>query len=147
MPTLFIVSAMVSGIGLLILLAAFRWTFMSKEKTDVERAQDRELILGLGKFLGGFILFDLFLVGNDILVLLTSGAEDLYVIHLMLFGKFAGLFVWTELLLGGVLPVILVFSRLGRRVWSVSLAAACTLVGVMAMRIVVVIAGQSVPLH
>lgn len=148
MPTLFIVSAMVSGMGLMIVLASLRWKYFRKGRDPEALAQDRQLILGLAKILGGCVIFDLFLVGNDILVLLTSKTEELAVAHLILTGKFAPLFVGTELILGGIIPVLLVFLPVtARRVRYCFLASCLTLIGILAMRIVVVIAGQSIPLH
>ncbi|MDO8586523.1 MAG: NrfD/PsrC family molybdoenzyme membrane anchor subunit [Armatimonadota bacterium] len=148
MPTLFIVSAMVSGIGLMIALATLRWRFFSKSSTPVEHEQDRRLILSLAKIMGAVALFDLFLVGNDVLVLFTSKVEELEVAKLILTGAFAPLFVGVEICLGGLLPAFLVFfPRTGRRVRYCFLASILTLIGILAMRIVVVIAGQSTPLH
>lgn len=148
MPTLFIVSAMVSGIGLMIVLAALRWRFMSSHVDSEARANDRDLILRLGKILGACVLFDLFLIGNDILVLITSKTEELAVAHLLLAGRFAPLFLGVEIFLGGLVPAFLVFfPATSRRIRYVFIASCLTLVGILAMRIVVVIAGQSIPLH
>lgn len=148
MPTLFIVSAMVSGMGLMIVLATLRWRFFSKGRDPEAMAQDRQLILGLAKILGGCVIFDLFLIGNDILVLLTSKTEELAVAHLILVGKFAPLFLGVEVFLGGIIPGLLVFLPMtSKRVRYCFLASCLTLVGILAMRIVVVIAGQSIPLH
>ncbi len=148
MPTLFIVSAMVSGIGLMIVLASLRWRYFSGKVDPERRNMDRDLILRLAKILGGCVIFDMFLIGNDILVLLTSKAEELAVAHLMLTGRFAPLFLGVELLLGGVVPALLVFlPATSRRIRYCFLASCLTLVGILAMRIVVVIAGQSIPLH
>jgi Ni/Fe-hydrogenase subunit HybB-like protein len=98
--------------------------------------------------MGGIIIADLFLVGNDILVLLTSTQEALHVAHLILFGKFQPYFVWIEILLGGFLPMIMVFLPwTGRSLRGVVGASVLVMIGVMAMRYVVVVAGQYLPLH
>ncbi len=148
MPTLFIVSAMVSGMALVILAAAIRYAYRYEHTPLEERERDRALILNLGKFMGAMIIADLFLVGNDILVLLTSTQEALHVAHLILFGKFQFLFVGTEILLGGFLPMLLVFIPwTGRSLGGVVVASILVMVGVMAMRYVVVVGGQYLPLH
>lgn len=148
MPTLFIVSAMVSGFALVILIAVARWRWFSKDWTAEDKERDRGLILGLGKYLGGTIAVDLFLVGNAILVLLTSSGEALKVAQLMLYGEFASDFIGVELVLGGLVPLLLLFvPRFARELRWVSLASVLTLIGVFSMRYVVVIAGQSLPLH
>lgn len=153
MPTLFIVSAMVSGIALVIIIAIIRWhyfspKFESEAETQKKKKEDEQLILGLSKFMAGFVIFDLFLVFNDILVLLTSKLEESYVAKLILFGKFSPLFVGVELFLGGIVPLALIFiPKFGKSIKSVLLASILILIGVYAMRVVVVIAGQSIPLH
>jgi tetrathionate reductase subunit C len=148
MPTLFIISAMVSGMALVIIAAAIRYTYRYAHTPEGEREKDRTLILNLGKMMGGIIIADLFLVGNDILVLLTSTQEALHVAHLILFGKFQPFFVGIEILLGGFLPMFLVFFPwTGRSLRGVVAASVLVMIGVMAMRYVVVVAGQFLPLH
>jgi formate-dependent nitrite reductase membrane component NrfD len=148
MPTLFIVSAVVSGLALVIVLAAIRWKVQGDRMPPEDSERDFQLILGLGKFLVGAVCFDLFLVANDILVLITATAEELHVAHLILAGRFAPLFVGVELFLGGIIPLIVLLTpRTGRTLRGVVTAAILTLIGVYAMRVVVVIAGQALPLH
>ncbi len=148
MPTLFIVSAMVSGMALVILVATIRHAYRYQYAPLEEQERDRVLILNLGKIMGAMIIADLFLVGNDILVLLTSTQEAQHVAHLILFGEFQFWFVIVEILLGGVVPLLLVFIPwTNRRLGWVVLASILVMVGVMAMRYVVVVAGQYLPLH
>jgi len=148
MPTLFIVSAMVSGIALMILIAIFRNVYFSEGKTPEEIEADRELIYGLGKFLGAVIIFDLFLVVNAILVLLTSSKEAWHVAELLMWGRFAFEFIGIELVLGGIIPLIMVYyPKTARSFVGLSFASIFVMIGVYAMRFSVVIGGQSVPLH
>lgn len=148
MPTLFIVSAMVSGIALVIVVAAIRNIFFTKGKTAEDIAKDRKLILGLGKYMGASIGVDLFLVSNDIIVLLTSKEEEYHVAKLILQGDFSTLFLGVEIILGSIIPLLIVFlPRTGRSLKWVVGASILTLIGIFAMRVVVVIAGQSIPLH
>lgn len=148
MPTLFIVSAMVSGIALVIVLGAIRLKFFSAHRSEEQRQQDAAILLRLSKIMAWTIVADLFLVVNEILVLATSHEEERFVLHLMLFGRFSRLFVGTEVLLGGLLPMTLLFVPFtGRSLKIVTFASVLVLVGIFAMRVVVVLAGQSVPLH
>ena len=148
MPTMFIVSAMVSGIALVILAAVIRhWLFMNGKPPE-EIVKDKNLIIGLGKILGATILVDLFLIGNDIPVLLTSKQEEYHVAQLILFGDFAPLFIWVEIVIGSFIPLVLIFIPFtGRRLVFLSLASVLVMIGIFAMRVVVVLAGQSIPLH
>lgn len=148
MPTLFIVSAMVSGIALVIVVAFVRNYFFQPGRAPEQRENDKQLLLKLGKFMGLMILVDLFMVMNAILVLLTSTREALEVVRIMLFGSFAWEFLGVEIFLGGLVPAALIFiPRTGKTLPGVVVASVLTLIGVYSMRVVVVIAGQSLPLH
>jgi Ni/Fe-hydrogenase subunit HybB-like protein len=142
MPTLFLVSAMVSGIALMILVVMIKDRFFSEERTI-----NMDAIGGLVTMLVGAILVDLFLVFSDIAVLLTADAEARESASLILTGQFAPYFVGLELFLGSLIPLLiftLPFTR--RRVPALGVAAVLVMVGIMAMRYVMVIGGQSTPL-
>ena len=141
MPILFLASAIVSGIALMILVCIIRDRFFSKEKKI-----DRSLILSLGKLLAWMIVFDLFLVGSDLLILSISHADAQVAAHIILFGKFSLLFVVVENLLGKILPFILLAVPRFRRPSTVILASVLVVVGIFFMRYVVVVAGELVPL-
>jgi len=148
MPTLFIVSAMLSGVALLIFIVTIRLWIFRRNRPKPEREETAALVMELGRLMGWLIAADLFLVANDILVLLTSRTEELYVAHMMLAGEFAPLFLGVEIGLGCLLPLVLVFAPRTRRSTVVTmLSSLLVLVGVYTMRVVVVFAGQSVPLH
>lgn len=190
MPILFLVSAMVSGIALMILVVVAAG-FLSKA-----RRPDPALVSSLGKILVGAILLDLFLVFSDVLVLLTADSEAYEAAMLILTGSFSPYFLGIEILAGALVPLALLvaptallarasiilvppavgatliyagslsFSPLGIPVMVASVlpivvhgipshrrqlpatVAACVLVmaGILAMRYVVVIGGQHVPL-
>jgi tetrathionate reductase subunit C len=148
MPTLFIVSAMVSGIALMILAAIIRNLYLMKGRPEEEIKADRELIYGLGKFLGGTIVFDLFLILNAVLVLLTSTKGSFHAAELLLWGRYSIDFVVIEILLGSLIPLFMVFyPKTARSFTGLSIASVLVMVGIYAMRYSVVIGGQSVPLH
>lgn len=141
MPFLFLVSAMVSGIALMIIISLIKDRYFSKEKKV-----NAELIFGLGNLLAAMILIDLFLVLSDVLVLLVSHTEAQEVAHLLLKGKFSILFIWVENVLGKVFPVLLLlFPRL-RNLTTVTIAALMVIVGIFIMRYVVVLGGEFLPL-
>lgn len=101
MPVLFLVSAMVSGIALMILVVTVVG-FLSKQ-----RRPDPALLNSLGKILVGSILFDLFLVFSDVLVLLTADSEAAEAAQLVLTGAFSPYFLGVELLAGSLVPLTL----------------------------------------
>jgi len=141
MPFLFLVSAMVSGIALMILIAIIKDRYFSKEKTI-----NKDLVFGLGNFLAAMILIDLFLVLSDVLVLLVSHAEAQEVAHLLLRGKFSLYFIWVENVMGKIIPAVLLLTPRLRNLTTVILASILVVVGIFFMRYVVVLGGEFLPL-
>lgn len=142
MPIVFLFSAMVSGISMMILLIMVRDRFFTKEKVI-----NHDLIDSLAKLLGWLLVVDLFLVFCDYSVLLYSKLEAQEVAHFMLFGKMSFFFVIVENLIGKVIPMIIVMIPGMRKsyFWLI-LAAIMNMCGIMAMRIVTVYGGQALPL-
>lgn len=142
MPMLFLVSAMVSGIALMIIVVTIQGHFFSHDKRVNE-----EIVFDLGRFLIGAILVDLFLIFSDILVLLTADTEARDAAMLILTLDFSPVFVGVELLLGSLVPLVLLLHPVTRqRVGWVTTAAVCVMIGIWAMRYIMVMGGQSIPL-
>ena len=141
MPILFLVSALVSGIALMILVCIIKDRFFSKEKKI-----DRVLILNLSKLMAWMIVFDLFLVGCDLIVLSVSHSDAQAAAHLILRGKFSPLFLIVENLLGKIVPFILLIVPRFRKLATVVVASILVVIGIFFMRYVVVVAGEFIPL-
>lgn len=147
MPTIFLISAMVSGIGLVVIIAAIRWKWYDKKATEQQRSQDKRLILQLAQFMAYTIMLDMFLILSDILVLLTAHADAYEAGMLILTGNFAPLFVGVEIIMGAFIPMFLVLGPKMRNSLTAAVVASILVnIGVYAMRFVMVIGGQSVPL-
>lgn len=142
MPTLFLVSAMVSGIALMILVIILKDRFLSEHKQV-----NKEIVFQLVNLLVVTLLLDMFLIGSDVAVLLTSDAEAREGALLLLSGGFSPYFVGLELILGSLIPLIILNNPLTRnRIPAVAVASVLVMIGIMAMRYNMVIGGQSVPL-
>jgi tetrathionate reductase subunit C len=141
MPFLFLVSAMVSGIALMILISIIKDRFFSREKVI-----NRDLVFSLANLLAAMILIDLFLVLSDVLVLLVSHAEAQEVAHLLLQGKFSLYFIGVENILGKIIPVLFLLIPRLRTLRTVTLASVLVVVGIFFMRYVVVLGGEFLPL-
>jgi tetrathionate reductase subunit C len=142
MPPIFLVSAMVSGLALMILVVVVKDFVLQRKKEP-----DRPLIYALGKFMVASILLDLILIGIDLSVLLTSTTEAYMAAHMLLAGEFSFLFLGVEIVLGAVLPLILLLFPFTKR-WipAYVLASVLVMVGIFAMRCIMVIGGLSLPL-
>jgi formate-dependent nitrite reductase membrane component NrfD len=141
MPILFLVSAIVSGIALMILVCAIKDRYFSSEKKI-----NIGLLENLGKLLAWMIVFDLFLVGSDLLVLLISHSDAQDVAHLILAGKFSPLFLIVENLLGKVVPFILLVVPKFRNTATLIIASLLVVIGIFFMRYIVVVGGEFIPL-
>ncbi len=141
MPILFLVSAIVSGIALMILVCIVKDRFFSKQKKI-----NFVLLENLGKMLAWMIVFDLFLVGCDVLVLLISHADAQESARLLLTGRFFPLFLVVENLLGKIVPFTLLVVPRFRNLVTMIIASLLVVIGIFFMRYVVVVGGESIPL-
>ncbi|MDZ7262882.1 MAG: polysulfide reductase NrfD, partial [candidate division KSB1 bacterium] len=141
MPLLFLVSAMVSGIALMILVSAIKDRFFSKEKKI-----NRELIFGLAKLLGWVIVLDLFLMFCEITTHFVSHREAYEVNMLLLTGSFAIWFVVVETLIGKLIPLGVFLTPKFRSLSAVLVASVLVMVGIFFMRYNVVLGGEYLPL-
>jgi Ni/Fe-hydrogenase subunit HybB-like protein len=142
MPTLFLVSAMVSGIAMMMVVVYLRDRFFVEE-----REVDKDLLFDLGKMLLVSIGLDLFLIFSDVSVLLTADTEAREAALLILTLDFSPLFLGVEIFLGSLVPLFLLLVPPTRtKRWAAALAGVLVMIGIMAMRYIMVIGGQSVPL-
>jgi tetrathionate reductase subunit C len=142
MPPIFLVSAMVSGLAMMILVVIVKDYIIQRKKEH-----DPALLYDLGRFLVGSIALDLILIGTDLAVLLTSHTEAYMAGLMLLKGEFSPLFLGVEVLLGAVIPLALLLLPFTKR-WIPGLAIASVLVmiGIFAMRYIMVVGGLSIPL-
>jgi tetrathionate reductase subunit C len=141
MPFLFLVSAVVSGLGLMILIIMIKDRFFSREKKI-----NKEIIYTLASMLGWMIVFDLGLVFCDISTLSVSHAEAKEVARLIFFGEMSPLFLGVENLFGKIIPMIIVLTPKFRSIKTIAIASALVVIGILFMRFVVVYGGQVLPL-
>ncbi|MBN2010254.1 polysulfide reductase NrfD [candidate division KSB1 bacterium] len=141
MPILFLVSAMVSGIAMMILVSIIKDRFFSKD-----HKQNIPLLNTLAVMLAGFIVFDLFLVLSDVLVLLTSHSEAKEAASLLLYHSFSPYFVFVENIFGKIIPLTIMVTPRFRTVTGMTIGAIMVMIGIFFMRYVVVLGGEHIPL-
>ncbi len=142
MPPIFLVSAMVSGLAMMILVVIIKDFIIQRGKEP-----NRDLIYALGKFLVASIALDLILIGIDLSVLLTSTTEAYRAALMLLNGQFSFLFLGVEVILGAIIPLLLFLSPFTKR-WipAYVIASVLVMVGIFAMRCIMVIGGLTIPL-
>jgi molybdopterin-containing oxidoreductase family membrane subunit len=138
MAPMFIASALVSGMGLVICLA-----LVVRRLGRISFSDD--LVALLGGLLGVFIAVEGFLLLSEYLTALYPGAPEAEAARRMLSWPYLPLFL-TEVLFGLLLPfLILATPRLRRRPMWVALAAVIGIVGIFVHRLNLVLNGLSYP--
>ena len=146
-PALFMVSAMVSGLAVLIVLSNLWLRRYSPTMTEVQVEKHRGVIGTLLRLFIIFIVADLFLIGSDLTVLASSDTESYAMLQLLTTGEYAIWFLGIELMLGAFLPLGLLAHPKTRMIPAVQYAsAALVIIGIFVMRVIIVIGGQSVHL-
>lgn len=136
-PLVFIVSALASGGGLLLFLKAF---LLPDERVD------GQVLPVLARLTGAFLVFDLFLLGLELLVgFYGQIPEHLEVYHLMLFGPHWYVFWVLQMGIGAVLPLALVFWPGSKNPATYGLGGGLVALGIVGVRLNIVIPALSVP--
>jgi Ni/Fe-hydrogenase subunit HybB-like protein len=141
MPVIFLLSAIVSGIAILIVCY---WAVMKIKKQPV----DNECMHSLFKYLWGFFILDVTLEFLEVLTLMYEAHEEWHVIALLLTEKLGFSYIVLQIIIGSVIPFIaLGFVSLKKMKPETrnGLGLICSvliLIQVLAMRWNVVIGGQ-----
>lgn len=141
MPILFLTSAMVSGVAMMILVTIIKDKLFSKEGKVNE-----EIVYGLGQMLMWLLIFDLFLSLSDVAIHYFGEAESHEGAALLLFGAFAPLFIGVETILGKLFPLLLISPKSYRTVAVLGFASILVMIGIFTMRCNVVLGGEFIPL-
>ncbi len=141
MPPIFLVSAMVSGLAMMILVLIIKDYIIQRKR------HDPTLLYDLGKFLVASIVLDLLLIGTDLTVLLTSHTEAYMAALMLLKGEFSSLFLGVEVFLGALIPLALLLLPFTKRsIMGLAIASILVMIGIFAMRYIMVVGGLSIPL-
>ncbi len=134
MPILFLTSAVLSGVGLLIcvLVVLNRWT---RHRTDPA------LLPTLSRLMLALLIVDLGFLSAEALSALYGRATDQLAAWTVLLEGFGGvMFVGVELVLGALVPIILL-ARWPNRVSTIVTSAVLIVGGVLAMRCYIMVGG------
>jgi len=141
MPIIFLFSAVVSGMALLIVLYV---AVMGVQR----KSMDHDALRSLAGWLGGFLAVNVTIEALEVVTMMYMREESWETVRSLITERLAVSYLGIPLLLGSALPLValgvVTLVRLGQRTSTVlaSAAAVLTLVGVFAMRWNVVIGGQ-----
>ena len=127
LPVLFLNGAIISGIALVMLLSVC--------------SRNTELFSKLGKFVACLIILELVMILGEFIFLLNGGTEHIAVAKSLLSGQLGYLFIGVEIMLGAVIPIVILL-RNKASLFTQALASLLILVGIFAMRYVIVVGGQ-----
>jgi len=147
-PTLFLVSAMVSGLAIIIIIANIRIRYFTSQSSEEEKKSDRRIVNTLIMMMIIFIIIDIFLLGCEMAVLGNSTQDGYSMYKVITTGTLGFWFLGVELFLGEVVPLaMLSFPHIRKSMVGQNIACLLVLMGIFVMRMVIVIGGQSIPLH
>ena len=141
MPLLFLVSAIISGIAMMMLVNVIHGYFFSKEKKI-----NTSLLFTLGQMQIWIIIFDLFLVVCDMITHYTGHKAGMELVMHSLTGKFGCLFLGVEVFFGKLIPLFVFAVPKFRKTWIYVIMAIIIMIGIFVMRYNVVVGGESIPL-
>ncbi len=127
LPMLFLNGAMISGVAASVLASFWR---------------HNELLGKVSKLLVRLVLLELALIVVEVVVLFNHGGDSASVAKGLLTGPFSLPFVGFEIILGSVIPIFLLVRSKAPSVRAI--ASVLILIGIVAMRFVVVIGGQAI---
>lgn len=143
MPVIFLMSAIVSGIALLILLYII--SMMSRKQ-----AINYDCLKSLAHYLWVFLILDFALEMLEIISMKYESLEEIEIINTLLSEKIAFTFYGVQLTLGILIPFILLLAsgliknREPLKMILISISSVLVVIGVFAMRWNVVIGGQEI---
>ncbi len=143
MPIIFLMSAIVSGIALLILLYVISMRIRKK-------AIDHKCLQSLAHYLWIFLILDAALELLEIVSMEYESLEEIEIINTLLSEKIAFTFYGVQLTLGILIPFILLLAaglmknRETLKMIMISISSVLVVIGVFAMRWNVVIGGQEI---
>ncbi len=137
---MFIIMSFAYGLAIfiLVLFAATRWT--GRPLGDVMVARLKNL---LGVFVASVLYF---VVAYHLTNLYMTGRHDVERFILLDGGIYTRLFWIGQILIGGVIPLVLLYSKLGRSRAMISLAAVLVVVGGLAQMYVTIVGAQAFPM-
>ncbi|MEK7666798.1 MAG: NrfD/PsrC family molybdoenzyme membrane anchor subunit [Pseudomonadota bacterium] len=137
---MFIIMSFAYGLAIfmLVLFAATRWT--GRPLGDVMVARLKNL---LGVFVASVLYF---VVAYHLTNLYMTGKHDVERFILLEGGVYTRLFWIGQILIGGVIPLVLLYSKLGRSRAMIALAAVLVIVGGLAQMYVTIVGGQAFPM-
>lgn len=141
---MFIIMSFAAGMAIfiLVLMAAYNWT--GRELGD---AMLRRLKNLLAVFVSAVLYFVLVYHLTNLYVAEHHGVESFILLGKDGGAQYSVVFWWFQILLGGVVPLALLFTSLSKKRSMIALASVLVILGGLAQMYVIIIGGQAYPLN
>jgi Ni/Fe-hydrogenase subunit HybB-like protein len=136
-PLLFLTGAFISGIALMIIVMSIKNLFVGPEKKT-----DKSLLIEMGRLMAYGIAFDTFLMFSEFLQMTYGPAEEWATLHHVLLGVLRVPYLYMEIIMALLIPLIILFSPLGKKVPALIFVSVLIDVGIFGMRAWWVLGGQ-----
>ncbi len=140
MAPMFIIMSFAYGLAIFILVLMSAMRGSGREFGDVVFGRLRNL---LGVFVAAVLYFVAVYHLTNLYITQRHGIEGFILLH---GGQFTKMFWIGQILLGGVVPLVILFSKLGKSRGMVALAAILVVLGGLAQMYVTIIGGQAYPM-
>ena len=144
MAPMFIIMSFASGMAIfiLVLMAAYNWT--GRELGDAVLRRLKNL---LGVFVSAVLYFVLVYHLTNLYATEHHGIESFILLGENGGSKYSAIFWWLQILIGSVIPLVILFSSLGKQRMMIAIASALVILGGLAQMYVIIIGGQAFPLE
>lgn len=142
-PT-FIIMSFAAGMAIyiLVLMAAYNWT-----GRDLGDAILRRLKNLLAVFVSAILYFVLVYHLTNLYATEHHGFEAFILLGKNGGAQYANVFWWLQVIAGGVIPLVILFTNLGKQRMMLGIASALVILGGLAQMYVIIIGGQAYPLE
>ncbi len=136
-PLLFLTGAFISGVALLIVVVTIQNLFSSPS-----RKVDRDLIIEMSRYMTYGLIFDAFLLFLEFMQSIYGSMNAVLGHDQVLMGVFRFPYLWMEIVVGLLIPIVILLSPLKRNIFAVALSSFMVCIGVYGMRVWWVLGGQ-----
>lgn len=144
MAPMFIIMSFAAGLAIyiLVLMATYKWTGRSLGDCVLRRLKNL-----LGIFVSSVLYFVLVYHLTNLYATEHHGIEAFILLGVNGGGQYSAVFWWLQILVGSLIPLIILFSKLGKQRTMIATASLLVIIGGLAQMYVIIIGGQAYPLE
>jgi len=144
MAPMFIIMSFAAGLAIyiLVLMAAYKWTGRDLGDSILHRLKNL-----LSVFVSAVLYFVLVYHLTNLYVTEHHGIEAFILLGSNGGGQYSAVFWGLQIMLGSIIPLVILFTSLGKQRMMIGIASALVILGGLAQMYVIIIGGQAFPLE